>query len=150
MRQFRFRADAALQLRRREHDQALAHLARSHSALISAQHDVDAAAREIEEADAAFRATSSGTTIQQHLDWYRSWRLRWAAERHRREQQRRAREADVHGATKIVGVTHQRVRSLERLHELALSAWRREADREERQTMDDLATMRYTRRKDSM
>ena len=150
MRPFRFRAQAALQLRQREHEQALAHLARTQAALTLAQHGVDEAEREIQHADSGLRATLVGTTTAQQLDWYRSWRLRWAAERHRREQQRQAREADVKKAVTTVSATHQRVRSLERLHDLALSAWRRDADREERNTMDALATTRFTRRKEAM
>jgi hypothetical protein len=150
MRPFRFRAQAALQLRRREHDQALAHLARTQNALALAQHGVDEAQREIVHADEALGTKLRSATTEQQIEWYRSWRLRWAAERHRREQQRRAREADVASAMKRVGVTHQRVRSLERLHELARSAWQREALAEERKTMDALAVTRHTRRKDSM
>jgi flagellar biosynthesis chaperone FliJ len=49
---------------------------------------------------------------------------------------------------KAVATTHQRVRSLERLHDHALAAWRRDAEREDRKTMDGLAATRFTRRKD--
>ncbi len=150
MRPFRFRAQAALQLRRREHDHALAHLARMQSALNVAQHGVEQATREIRQADEALRVRLRGSTTEQQLEWYRSWRLRWAAERHRREQQRRGREADVASAMKIVSATHQRVRSLQRLQDLAVSAWRRDADREESRTMDALATSRFNRRKDAL
>ena len=150
MRPFRFRAQAALQLRRREHDQALARLARTQSALSLAQHDVETAEREIRRADDALRGRLEVQTTGQQLEWYRSWRLRLTAERHRREQQRRAREAEVHTATKFASMTHRRVQSLERLQELALSAWQREATREERNTMDEMATARFNRRKEAV
>jgi flagellar biosynthesis chaperone FliJ len=148
MRPFRFRAQAALQLRRREHDQALAHLGRAQAALVLAQHDLDEAEREIASADKAVRDLLRSPTTEQELAWYRSWRLRWAAERFKRAQARRTREADVQSAMKAVATTHQRVRSLERLHDHALAAWRRDAEREDRKTMDGLAATRFTRRKD--
>ena len=148
MRTFRFRAEAALQLRRREHDDALARLARMQSALALAQRGVDDAQRQMREADATMRQAADGSTTAHTLNWYRSWRVRLAAERHRRELHRRVREADVQHATKLLSVAHRRVKSLERLQELALAAWRREADREERKTMDALATARFTRRKE--
>lgn len=150
MRPFRFRAEAALQLRRREHDQALAHLARAQAALTAAE-------RRVEEADAAIRdaegqlATALQTAAQQvRLDWYRSWRVRWRVERDERERQSHLRQAEVHGASRRVALTHRRVRSLERLHECALSAWQQAVDAEERKTIDALATTRYTRRKEAV
>ena len=150
MRPFRFRAQAALQLRRREHDQALAHQALAQTALASAQDLVDAADRAVREADAGLAAMIQTPTSQVQLDWYRSWRVRCRAERERGEEQRQAREVDVREAAKLVSTTHQRVRSLERLHDHALAAWRRAADKEEMKLMDALGTARFTRRKDAV
>ena len=150
MRPFRFRAQAALQLRRREHDQALAHQALAQTALASAQDLVDAADRAVREADAGLAALIQTPTSQAQLDWYRSWRVRCRAERERGEEQRQAREVDVREAATLVRTTHQRVRSLERLHDHALAAWRRAADQEEMKLMDALGTARFTRRKDAV
>jgi hypothetical protein len=150
MRPFRFRAQAALQLRRREHDHALAHLARTQTALTAAQDLVDAADLAIREAESRLTDTMRAPTAQVQLDWYRSWRGRCRAERERCEHQRVAREAEMREATKVVSITHQRVRSLERLHDHALTAWRRAADQEELKIMDSLGATRFTRRKDAV
>jgi flagellar biosynthesis chaperone FliJ len=40
------------------------------------------------------------------------------------------------------------VQSLERLHDLAFAEWQRETDRVERRTMDELASLRFTRRQE--
>ena len=150
MRPFRFRAQAALQLRRREHDQALAHLARAESALTLAQHRVDEAASAVRAADDTLTAALGAPSRQAPLEWYRSWRVRCCVERDDRERQYRARETDVHDAMRLVHTTAQRVRSLERLHDHALATWRRAADQEERKTMDAIGTTRFTRRKDDV
>jgi flagellar biosynthesis chaperone FliJ len=148
MRPFRFRADIALQLRRREHDQALAHLARARAALVAAERAVDEASRTVAEVDAALADASGAATPHGQRLWYQSWRLRWTAERDRRSEQRCTRATELRDAEALVQRTHQRVRSLERLHDLALAAWRRSADQEERKVMDAIATTRFTRRKD--
>jgi hypothetical protein len=150
VRPFRFRAQAALQLRRREHDQAFASLARAQTALIVAQDLLDAADHAAREADARLTSTLQTPTVQVQLDWYRSWRVRCRAGRERCEEQQLAREAEVHEATRLVGTTHQRVRSLERLHDHALAAWRRAADREELKMKDALGSARFTGRKDAV
>lgn len=150
MKPFRFRAQAALQLRRREHDQALSFLGRAETALTVAQRRVAEAHEAIRETEKQLNAAMSMPTAQVQLDWYRSWRLRCTVERDQREQQRRARELDVRKASAIVVATHQRVRSLECLHDHLLAEWKRAADLEERKEMDDLATMRFTRRKDDV
>jgi flagellar biosynthesis chaperone FliJ len=148
MRPFRFRADIALQLRRREHDQAVAHLARARGALAAAESAVDEAARAITEVDAALAADAARAAPHARRLWYQSWRLRWTVERDRRNEQRGTRANELHDAEAVVRRTHQRVRSLERLHDLSLAAWRRAADQEERKAMDAIATARFTRRKD--
>lgn len=150
MRPFRFRAQAALQLRRREHDQALALLARSQAALIAAQHRVHQADSAIRDADVQLKTAAGAPTPRLQLDWYRSWRLRWRVERDERERQAEAQAAQVHGAKQRVALTHKRVTSLERLHEHAFAAWEQAAASEERKLIDDLATTRFTRRKDAL
>jgi flagellar export protein FliJ len=135
-------------LRRREHDHALAHLARARAALTAAQQLVDTAEAAILNAENRLASTLRAPTPHRELDWYRSWRVKCQAERDRCEQQRRDREASVREATQEVAVTQQRLRSLERLHDHALAAWRRAAAQEEMKLMDALATTRFTRRED--
>jgi flagellar biosynthesis chaperone FliJ len=148
MRPFRFRADAALQLRRREHDQALVHLARAQTALAAAEHAVagalDAMRAAAEGLATAMRAPAGNAPIE----WYRSWRVRCAAEHDVLVRRRSEREGDVERAARAVTVTHKRVRSLELLHDNALAAWHRDAAAEERKTMDALAGSRFIQRKE--
>lgn len=144
MRPFRFRARAALQLRQRQYDEALAALARAQAELARAARRVDEAANAVKEADERFRVAlvDSGTGVT--LDWHRAWRMRLTADRQRCEVERRAREGDVGKAAAHVASTRQRVRSLERLHDNALASWKQELAREEQKTMDSLATLRFT------
>lgn len=150
MRPFRFRARAALQLRQREHDEALATLARAQAALARARHRVDDAAAALRAADERSRTALVAPDPSTPLEWHRSWRVGLAADRQRCEAECRAREADVTQAATHAAGTRQRVRSLERLHDNALAAWRQALQHEEQKTMDSLATLRFTNRKDSM
>jgi flagellar export protein FliJ len=146
MRPFRFRAQAALVLRRREHDRALVALAQAQTALGVAQNHVEVAARAIVDSDAELDTAMRAGHGEAQLRWYRSWRVKLRHDRDTCTQAVLAREADVTHATSDVDSTRQRVRSLERLHDNALATWRREAALEEQRTMDGLATLRYTRR----
>ena len=145
MRPFRFRAEAALQLRRREHDRALVMLARAQAALIAAEQGVEAAAKAVDDADRGLQQAMQTPSPQLPLGWYRSWRLKVRDDHRAAEARRDARDKDVREATAEVSRSRQRVRSLERLRELALAAWERESRRSEQRTMDSLAAMRFAR-----
>jgi flagellar export protein FliJ len=147
MRPFRFRARAALQLRQREHDEALAALANAQTALTRARRRADDLACALSEADARFRVALETPADGMPLEWYRSWRVRLTTERQRCEEDCRAREADMYQATALVTSTRQRVRALERLHDNALAAWTRAVHQEEQKTMDALAAVRFTARR---
>jgi flagellar export protein FliJ len=144
MRPFRFRARAALQLRRRQHDEALAALARAQADLARALQRVQEAERAVREADEQFQSALARPDGEVPLDWYRAWRTRLANDRERCVQDCRAREADVSQAAAHVATTRKRVRSLERLHDNALAAWKQQLGHEEQKTMDSLATLRFT------
>lgn len=150
MRAFRFRARAALQLRQREHDEALAALARAQAELARARQRVDDAGVALQAADDRFRSALGAPDPGTPLEWHRSWRVALTADRRRREADCEAREADVTTATAQAASTRLRVRSLERLHDNALAAWTQALQHEEQKTMDSLATLRFTSRKDSM
>jgi flagellar export protein FliJ len=150
MRPFRFRARAALQLRQREHDEALAALARAQAEFARARQRVDDAGEALRAADERFRSALGVPDPGTPLEWHRSWRVGLAADRQRREADCRAREAAVTEASTRAASTRMRVRSLERLHDNALAAWKQALQHEEQKTMDSLATLRFTNRKDSM
>jgi len=146
MRPFRFRAEAALQMRRREHDRALVMLARAQAAFVAAQQGVEAAQKAIEHADRELQQAMQTPDPQLPLGWYRSWRLKVREDHRAAEARRDARDKDVREATGEVSRSRQRVRSLERLRELAVAAWERESRRSDQRTMDALASMRFARR----
>ena len=146
MRPFRFRAEAALQMRRREHDRALVMLARAQAAFVAAQQGVEAAQKTIEHADRELQQAMQTPDPQLPLGWYRSWRLKVREDHRAAEARRDARDKDVREATGEVSRSRQRVRSLERLRELAVAAWERESRRSDQRTMDALASMRFARR----
>jgi flagellar export protein FliJ len=141
---FRFRASAALQLRRREHDEALAALARAQVSLAEARRKVDDVDGALREADSRYRVALHSPDRSTPLEWYRSWRLRLLSDRQRCETECRTREKEMYDATARATSARQRVRALERLHDNALAAWTRAARREEQKTMDALATIRFT------
>ena len=148
MRPFRFRAEAALQMRRREHDRALVMLARAQAAFVAAQQGVEAAQKAIEHADRELHQAMQTPDPQLPLGWYRSWRLKVREDHRAAEARRDARDKDVREATGEVSRSRQRVRSLERLRELAVAAWERESRRSDQRTMDALASMRFARREE--
>jgi flagellar export protein FliJ len=148
MRPFRFRAQAALQLRRREHDQALVHLARVQNAQAAAARAVDGANLAMRDAETRLAAAVTSPSPAAPIDWYRSWRVRCAADCAQRQQQLRDCEARMQEATHAVTETYKRVRSLERLHDKTLAVWQSAARQEEQKTMDELAASKFVRRKD--
>lgn len=146
MRPFRFRAEAALEMRRREHDRALVMLAHAQAAFVAALEGVEAAQKTVDHADRELQQAMQAPDPQLPLGWYRSWRLKVREDYRAAEARRDARDKDVREATAEVSRSRQRVRSLERLRELALTAWERESRRSDRRTMDALASMRFSRR----
>lgn len=146
MRPFRFRAQTALQLRRREHDEALAALARAQTALAVARHDLAEAEEALRDAERrladAIVAPPGGTP----REWYQSWRVRCEQERARREAHRQSCEAEEQRAAEAVTATYRRLRALERLHDIALARWQHEARREEQKAMDAMAANRFFRK----
>ena len=122
-------------------------LARAQASLARAAQQVAEAITAVQRADEQYRtvlnAPGSGSPP---LDWYRSWRVRLTGDRQRCEAVCRAREAEAHEAAAAVARTRQRVKSLERLHDNALAAWKQALHHEEQKTMDALATLRFTGR----
>jgi hypothetical protein len=133
-------------MRRREHDRALVMLARAQAALIAAQQGVDEADEAVAAADRQLENALRNPDPQLPLGWYRSWRVKVRQDRAAAEARRDARDKDVREVTAEVSRSRQRVRSLERLRELALAAWERESRHGEQRTMDALAALRFARR----
>ena len=148
MRPFRFCAEAALQLRRRQHERALVDQASAERAVIEADRAVEAATETVRRADARLmHAAGSSVDLSQRL-WQVSWRVRCVRERERLSAQRQERLIELQDARDRAGQAHRQVRSLERLRERAFLDWTQLAELEERKTMDALAVSQYVRRRD--
>jgi flagellar export protein FliJ len=148
MRPFKFRALAALHLRRREHDRALAALAAAQTGLVTARQALDETTARLAHADGDFEKVLRADVPGHMVPWYRSWSVRLQQARDACDARRRVAELDVERAEALVAEARQKVQSLERLHDLALAAWEREAQREDQKLMDALATVRFTRREE--
>jgi flagellar biosynthesis chaperone FliJ len=143
MRPFTFRAQAALELRRRQHDEALRQRATAFVALVSADAAVTAAQDAIAAADRERAALMQGAVEYVRVQWHQAYRLRCLEERTQLQARRTQRDQELQQATQHVSQTHRRLRSLERLREHALTAWMRAAQQDEQKTMDALAASRF-------
>jgi flagellar export protein FliJ len=146
MRAFRFRAEVALQLRRREHEQALVVLAKAQDAHTVAARALETAEQSVHDADAELAKALTNPAPLRPPGWYRSWRVRCVADVTRARQHLSERRAAVQDATKTVAETFKRVRALERLREKAVAAWQLDAHREEQKSMDALAASKFVRK----
>jgi flagellar export protein FliJ len=140
---FRFRAQAALDLRRRQFDAARRELA-------AAEQVRDEARVRAERADAAVaaardsgsaRARQAGTITDWH--WYRIWILRLEHERTAECAVLTAKEALVEAARVACVAAKQRCESLERFREKAREAFDAAESATERKLVDELATRRF-------
>lgn len=140
---FRFRAQAALDLRRREDERAMAALARAEAGLRAAMTRL----RETEARAAEARAQCAGllqqTTLTPQYLWYRSWILRLDRERGAAASAVAAREKERARAAAERARTHQRVEALDRFREKSQRAWAEKLAAEEQKHLDALATIRF-------
>ena len=141
---FRFRAQAALDLRRRELAEAQANLAKAERDRQAARDGVDRATAAVTEAQQAAATQIGNRHSANELEWYRFWILRLDHERRAAGTRLRAREADVVTASAACLHAKQRCESLERLREKALSAHHAKEADAERKLIDELATRRFT------
>jgi flagellar export protein FliJ len=140
---FRFRASAALDLRRKEEDSARLRLAQAQSALQQTEARVVAAQAAVRTAAEQLQAEHQHGTEAWRLGWHQSWihRLRLEASTCRRTVA--VSVTTVEHAAASVQTAHQRRRALERLRD---RSWRRhqlESGRQETRDMNLLANLRY-------
>lgn len=143
MARFRFRAQAALDLRVREHETALRELAHAESEQQRATARVDAAARTLDEArrtaDAAMRTATSAADLQ----WYRFWIVRLDHERAMCVAALETQNEMVAAARIACLAARQRRESLERFRDKSQAAYLAAEADTERKLIDELATRRF-------
>jgi flagellar export protein FliJ len=145
---FRFRAQAALEMRRKQDDDAQRALAAARRAAADAQDAVARAERDLVEAHqraAVEEAKASDTT---RAIWYRNW-MKWqqaviAAAR----ATLAARRGEERAAADLAMETRRRLRSLERLRERMWKAFQTAERRAEQKEFDALGGLRFVARAD--
>ena len=145
MKKFKFRAQAALDLRARELADAQRQLARTEELRDAArrrlqQADTDATSAR-EQATEAQRTSTDVATLQ----WYRFWIIRLDHERVAHATTLAARERDVTQAAAACMRARQRRESLDRFRKKALAAHAEAEQAAEMKMIDELATRRYAR-----
>jgi len=140
---FKFRAQAALDLRTRELEAAQRELAR-------AEGDRDAALVRVKQADEALdRARTQAADAQRTatdctaLQWYQFWILRLSHERKAHGAALAAREEAVRRAAAACMRAQQRREALDRFREKARLGYEAAEAATERKLIDELATRRY-------
>lgn len=145
MKRFVFRAQVALEVRRRRDEDAQRALAaaemRRRAALEHLDRAEEALQRGLSSAGLAERRTATVAARVWHRNWIEGQRLEVA----RCAAGVRQRERDVEDAAAQARAAHRQRESLERLHDRALSAWQDAARHAEQKAIDELAGMRFWR-----
>jgi flagellar export protein FliJ len=140
---FRFRGQAALDFRRRQHDEARRRLA-----------DAERAALAAREALAALEATLAAARVEagelladparrHELEWYRLWEVRLQQERTQLEAHLAACQTEVDARRVECLRAQRRVESLERWRDRAAQAYVGRQRAAEQKLMDALATTKF-------
>src|SRR4051794_7738291 len=145
---FKFRAQPALDLRRREYESAQRVLARADAERQHANARVQAVARAAGEArhdadDAARTAPGAAAG-----EWYRFWIVRLDRELAVANVHLQRRDETLLAAHAACVHARQRYEALERLREKAYAAYLAGISAAEKKIIDDLATQRYALRRD--
>ena len=144
MRPFRFRAAAALEMRRRDEDAAAAVLAQKEANYRAIEASCDAAERQRAAALAEQHAQSSRGIDVATLFWHRNWIVRLQTlVTDLRLRQHTAAEA-VKTARQAWQLARRKRLALERLRDRALARHRADEQRDELKAIDELARIRYT------
>lgn len=143
MADFRFRAQAALDLRRKQEDEAATALAQAESAcrLAEARRDRAEADRRTAQEQLA-TAQRFGSDISTLL-WHRNWIARLAAEVDTAKVDVEARAAEVRVAEEAWREARKKRLALERLRERAVRRHQHELQRQELKVIDELARLRF-------
>lgn len=140
---FRFRAAAALDLRRTQEQQAATALARVEAHFREASEACEAAERHRTQAQADQMAQSFRGIDASTLFWHRNWITRLQATVYDLRADMRTKADAVETAKRAWQLARQRFLALERLRERAMTRHRAETHRQELKVIDELARIRF-------
>jgi flagellar export protein FliJ len=140
---FIFRAQAALDLRRKQEDTARLALAEAHDRLHRAERELDGATARLVDAVTRARQTEEEATDPTLAIWYRNWIQRQRREVARCVQILDGRQADAKVAEAKALEARRAVRVVEKLRERAWDAHTTHERREEQKALDLLGVMQY-------
>jgi len=146
MRPFQFRADAALEVRRKHDEAAQRSLAVAGGAARAAP---PGGANAIKRIDGASREAAKTWQAEGGVDqliWQGNWMVALQRDVSRARQALADRENDERRAAEIAQHARMQVRVLERLKERAWRAWQLASRRAEQKALDELASLRFAAR----
>jgi flagellar export protein FliJ len=143
MKPFRFRAQAAIDLRQREYDESRRVLARASLDLRAAEDVLHESRERLAGGRDRFGREMSSRIDLASAQWYRFWIVRLEHEQAVCTQAVAAREREVALASAACQRARQRLEALERVRDKARHAWERAAAAEELKQIDALATLRH-------
>ena len=146
MKPFRFRAQAALDLRQRVETEARKALvtAEEHARLANVR--LNEAAHSVGVAQETLTCAERDGVSGAELRWHQSWIARQRLEVDARRREAAVSAASVDRAVTSVRAAHKQRRTLERLRDRLLMRHRIEARRHEQRNLDELAGLRFTAR----
>lgn len=145
---FKFRAQVALDVRRRRDEAAQRDLAAATTAASAAEADLDASLAERDDAFRRARTELAAASAVEPLVWHRNWITRQQREIARRRDTLGQRQRDAEAARQTAIQAHMGVRVLEKLRDHAWRAYALEARRAEQKAIDWLAVLRSIARSD--
>lgn len=143
MKPFKFRAQAALDLRRRQDDAAQRTLALASAATRLADERVGEARAALADAQHGGSQAFARITAAQELIWQGNWILGLERDVARARQALEERRIEERSAAEIARHARMQVRVLERLKDRAFEAWQLESRRDEQKALDELASLRF-------
>ncbi len=146
MKRFVFRAQAALDLRRREDEEARRLLGVAQRAVRAAEDRLEAARTALTAAMQHAREAAADPTTAATLPWHRNWIKGQQVEIGRRTQALSDRRDEQTAASAHALQTRRRLRSLEKLRERMWQRHQHEERREEQKALDLFGSLQYAAR----